>query len=796
MGNSVAASTSSAGRWGLGRRRAIVIAAVVVGIVAPVDVGRGGSVAAVGGPFPAIELVDVSGPLQDVGGTARGGFRLAVRNNGPDAVGAITVTLTPPGAGSLAFISGRPVIDAPRWDCGAPAADDTVVCSLPGLAGGETSPTITDTSRLYSVWGEPSHVAAWRISYSAEGVEYVQSRPPGWRFETSPPANDVIANATDLAGATGSLATSTWGTTVVPGRGPGEDGTGSAWYRLVASCPGTVTLSTTNVTGSIPFWASPQLEVFAGTPVSGLSEQARSYSQFTSSQQVRVPVRAGDILHVALVSRVTDPAATADGFYTYGDFGGRGEIDLSWTTDCLTATLSPERPPDHDGWYTAPVLMTASSSSGQVEIATTGAQAQIPVGGGSPQTVAVSVDGTTTVQATALSADVRGEPVTSTVRLDQTPPTVQISVPVADATYPSDALPSAAFTCTDLTSGSASCSASVAAGVALDGAIGDHTFTVTAVDNAGNATTRSVIYHVVAGTNLTLLLTPDRPPGPSGWYTSPVTLTAVAPAPAFALFLGATAPGGWTANGTGLPVSPLTSRLRLTQDRIYTVTATANGPNQAGGQAATTRVLTVQVDTSPPTISIAVPQGRPTYVKDESVSAVYSCSDGLSGVATCSGSEVTGGILDTTTVGRHTLVVTSTDVAGNRSRASQTYDVIPGDHLTVTISGADGFSRTGTASTGDIVATRTGNQLTTLSGVVTLDSAGSRDTITLGCLNQRAAFLCGVSVTDVSPGLPRRTFVAGGSIPIIEANGHLIVTLPSVDPRRPYSITIDIVDKT
>lgn len=755
--------------------------------------------AVAGGPLDSLELLDVAGPLPDLGGNARGGFRLAVRNNGPDPQTSITVSLTPPGAGSLAFVAGRPVVDAPGWACSAPAADDTVQCTLPGLVAGATSPTITDASRLFSVWGEPSHVASWRISYTAQGIERIQTRPPGWRFEATTPANDDIVNSVLLTGTTGTLATTTWGSTIAPGGGPGEDGTGSVWYRTVATCPGTLSISTANTPGSIPFWATPQLEVFTETPGTGLVEQARSYAQFAATQSVHLPVLTGDVVHVALVSRVLGPTTTADGFYTYGDFGGRGDLDLSWSTDCLTASLTADRPPDHAGWYSAPVTMTASSPNAPVELSATGAQTQPATVGPSPRALSITVDGTSTVTAVPVSSDLRGDPTTAVVNLDQTAPTVQIDVPVADARYTSDAVPAAAFSCADSTSGSASCTGTVGSGAALDSSVGDHTLSVIATDNAGNTFTRTVAYHVTAGTNLTVTLSADRPPRTSGWYTAPVTLTATAPAPAGAVLLEATAPGGWKATGTSLPTGPLNQYLTLTQDRIYQVTATAFGPNPSGSPVSpsTSRTLTVRLDAHAPVIVVSTPLGRPTYTRDQAVRAAFSCDDALSGVASCTGSTANGAPLDTSTVGRHTVTLTSTDVAGNSTRTTQIYDVIPGDQLALTVTGQDGFTRSGTVSAGDIGATRSGNVLTGLLGLVTLSGPGTSDTVFISCASRRALFDCVVTLSDLSPGLPRRTFSAVGSVPIVDGGGgRFSFTVPGTNPRKPYTISIDLTDKS
>ena len=82
---------------------------------------------------------------------------------------------------------------------------------------------------------------------------------------------------------------------------------------------------------------------------------------------------------------------------------------------------------------------------------------------------------------------------TATAHVDTAAPSVTISAPVNGGTYTQGRRALAAFACSD------ACTGTVAPGAAFDTTkVGSRTFTVTARDAAGNVTTRTVRYSVVA----------------------------------------------------------------------------------------------------------------------------------------------------------------------------------------------------------------------------------------------------------------------------------------------------------
>jgi Tol biopolymer transport system component len=77
-----------------------------------------------------------------------------------------------------------------------------------------------------------------------------------------------------------------------------------------------------------------------------------------------------------------------------------------------------------------------------------------------------------------------------------------------------------------------------------------------------------------------------------------------------------------------------------------------------------------RVDRRAPSIAISTPADGAVYQLGATVSAAYSCKDGGSGVASCTGPEAP---LDTTTVGYHELTVTTADAVDNRASFATGY---------------------------------------------------------------------------------------------------------------------------
>jgi hypothetical protein len=84
-----------------------------------------------------------------------------------------------------------------------------------------------------------------------------------------------------------------------------------------------------------------------------------------------------------------------------------------------------------------------------------------------------------------------------------------------------------------------------------------------------------------------------------------------------------------------------------------------------------------KIDRKGPAITVTTPAASSSFPQGQSVTASYSCSDGGSGVASCTGTVSSGAAIDTASTGQHTFTVQSQDATGNSSSKSITYTVTP-----------------------------------------------------------------------------------------------------------------------
>jgi hypothetical protein len=83
----------------------------------------------------------------------------------------------------------------------------------------------------------------------------------------------------------------------------------------------------------------------------------------------------------------------------------------------------------------------------------------------------------------------------------------------------------------------------------------------------------------------------------------------------------------------------------------------------------------INIDKTPPNISISSPADGATYTIGQSVTASYGCPDSLSGTALCAGSLANGSPINTSTQGDYSFTVNATDKAGNQSTKTVHYSV-------------------------------------------------------------------------------------------------------------------------
>ncbi|HEX6026335.1 MAG TPA: hypothetical protein VFZ00_30350 [Solirubrobacter sp.] len=203
---------------------------------------------------------------------------------------------------------------------------------------------------------------------------------------------------------------------------------------------------------------------------------------------------------------------------------------------------------------------------------------------------------------------------------DNGKPSVSIAAPIAGGEFVQDSAVAADFSCADAELGVESCTGTVADGENIDTSkIGTHTFTVTAIDNAGNETTESVQYVVNA-------METEGTPGATVEATLALSLGTAPNFGAFVAGVGATYSASTTANvistaGDGLltvsdPSDTATGRLvngtfSLAAPIMASATSaagTGSAPAAVGGSAAPTSLLTYSGPTSNDTVTLSFSQ--------------------------------------------------------------------------------------------------------------------------------------------------------------------------------------------
>jgi hypothetical protein len=104
-------------------------------------------------------------------------------------------------------------------------------------------------------------------------------------------------------------------------------------------------------------------------------------------------------------------------------------------------------------------------------------------------------------------------------------------------------------------------------------------------------------------------------------------------------------------------------------------TGTREVCDKAGNCATAGPISGNKVDKNPPTITITAPTSTGSYLLNQTSVAAYTCADGGSGIASCTGPVASGANVSTSTANTNTFSVTATDRAGNTSTTSVTYGV-------------------------------------------------------------------------------------------------------------------------
>ena len=260
------------------------------------------------------------------------------------------------------------------------------------------------------------------------------------------------------------------------------------------------------------------------------------------------------------------------------------------------------------------------------------------------------------------------------VEIDRKQPTIAITEPTSNTSVEQGTVLIAQYACADGGSGVAGCEGTVVSGAALDTSIlGEHTLSVMSTDAVGNWSSASLTYRVVPARDTTPPLI-ECIPADTTWHGENVSTHC-----------RASDSGSGLANPADTSFSLITN-VGPEEESASASTGTREVCDLAGNCAEAGPIGPIKIDRKAPTISIAAPENGAEVAQGATLKVQYTCTDGGSGVATCEGSTASGAALDTSTLGEHTLSVTSTDAVGNHSSASAKYTVVTSDTTPPTIS--------------------------------------------------------------------------------------------------------------
>ena len=217
--------------------------------------------------------------------------------------------------------------------------------------------------------------------------------------------------------------------------------------------------------------------------------------------------------------------ASAGRLFVGGSFTALGGSSLAGVgLYDLTAPTASVTVPAEGGRYAQGASVASAFSCGDPDGAANVASCAGTVANGAAFDTSTAGAHTFTVTAT----DAGGDTGSSTVNyvVDASAPTISVTTPAEGATYSKGQVVNAAYSCSDSDGAGdlASCGGPVASGAAIDTSTGGtHTFTVTATDVAGNATTNAVTYTV------SVPAVPDTTaPAITGWRIRPTSFRAAA----------------------------------------------------------------------------------------------------------------------------------------------------------------------------------------------------------------------------------------------------------------------------
>jgi hypothetical protein len=187
-----------------------------------------------------------------------------------------------------------------------------------------------------------------------------------------------------------------------------------------------------------------------------------------------------------------------------------------------------------------------------------------------------------------------------------------------------------------------------------------------ATDNDGNSGTPQTLI-VKVDLNAPTTSASLSPSPNSGWYASPTLTLSASDGPGSGVAQTQYAVDGGSFQAYTGPVSGFSTGNHVVQYR-----STDNV-----GHVEAAKQISFKADSDAPTVNITRPADGASYKVGQVVNANYKCADKGkgSGLASCVGTVPFGAPIDTSSAGNHTFTVTATDVAGNVTTETVTYNV-------------------------------------------------------------------------------------------------------------------------
>ena len=352
------------------------------------------------------------------------------------------------------------------------------------------------------------------------------------------------------------------------------------------------------------------------------------------------------------VTNLTPPTTvTAEGFNqfvtgTCTDSAGNskqlsaGPINIELTPPQLSLQSLPK---SASGWFNSAVTIVWQCAD-----AVTGSKSDI--------TRTASSEGANQ-KVTATCSNLAGTTVsdTQTVSVDLTAPVLSAAAsPGAGASGWNTGAVKVTFSCSDALSGVAA--GSPTGSTTVTGDTNGSVVNGSCSDVAGNTAKAAFGPVRIDSTPPAIAFLSAAPVNAAGWSNGPVTVT-------------------WTCSDAGSGPVAATVAQTVTGDTANG-SATGTCVDVAGNAASQTR-SGIKIDTIPPSIRFSSPGDGATYVQGSAgILANYSCSDAGSSVASCVGDVPSGSAVDASTPGTKTFTVTATDLAGNKTVVTHTYQVV------------------------------------------------------------------------------------------------------------------------